>query len=121
MSAPEQNAIPRLGQTLASYVEEIDASKDSQGILEQMAYTLSNRRSNFQWRTVVVAEQTEDLKDSLRNLSKPVRASKSPTMMFCFTGQGAQWYAMGRELLVFEVYEASLCNADSYLKSIGAP
>ena len=99
-----------------------DASKENRkdDILEQMAYTLSNRRSNFQWRTVVVAEQTGSLNYHLRNLAKPVRALKSPTMLFCFTGQGAQWFAMGRELLAYGVYESSVRNADSYLKSIGA-
>lgn len=113
----------RLGETLASYVDDIDASKNAQTdtMLQQMAFTLSIRRSNFQWRNVVVAEQTEDLKRQLRKLAKPARASKPPTILFCFTGQGAQWYAMGRELLAYEAYETSLRNADSYLKSIGAP
>ena len=104
-------------------MDDIDASKDARtdSILKQVAFTLSNRRSGFQWRTVVVAEHTENLKRGLRNLTKPARASKPPTILFCFTGQGAQWHAMGRELLAYEVYEASLHNADSYLKSIGAP
>ena len=89
--------------------------------LQQVAFTLSNRRSNFQWRTAVVAEQTEDLRHQLKNVAKPIRASKMPQILFCFTGQGAQYCAMGQELLVYEVYKASLRNADSYLKSIGAP
>lgn len=123
LSAPEQNALPRLGETLASYMDDIDASKDARmdSILSQVAFTLSNRRSNFQWRTAVIAEQSEDLKSQLGHLAKPARASKPPTMMFCFTGQGAQWHAMGRELLAYEIYEASVRNADIYLKSIGAP
>lgn len=113
----------RLGTTLACYVDDLDASKDARtdNILEEVAFTLSNRRSHFQWRTVVVAEQTEDLKCQLRNLAKAARASKPPTMLFCFTGQGAQWHAMGRELLAYEVYKASLRTADRYLKSVGAP
>lgn len=104
-------------------MNDLDASKDARtdNILEEVAFTLSNRRSHFQWRTVVVAEQTEDLKSQLRNLAKAARASKPPTMLFCFTGQGAQWHAMGRELLAYEVYKASLRTADRYLKSVGAP
>ena len=123
LSAPDQTALSRLGEIFVSYVDGIDALKDARtdSILEQVAFTLSNRRSKFQWRTVVVAEQTEDLKRQLRDLEKPARASKPPAMLFCFTGQGAQWYAMGRELLAYEVYKTSLHNADGYLKSIGAP
>ena len=123
LSAPEQNALSRLGETLANYVDDIDAMKDirTNQILKEVAYTLSNRRSVFQWRTVVVAEQTQDLKRHLRSLAKPTRASKPPTSLFCFTGQGAQWYAMGRELLAYEVYKISLQKADQYLQSIGAP
>lgn len=104
-------------------MDGIDASKDARmnSILSQVAFTLSNRRSKFQWRTTVIAEQSEDLKGQLRHLLKPARASKPPTMMFCFTGQGAQWHAMGRELLAYEVYKTSVRNADIYLKSIGAP
>lgn len=123
LSAPEQNALSRLGTTLASYADDLDASRDdrTESILKEVAFTLSNRRSHFQWRTVVIAKQTEDLKIQLRNLAKPARASKPPTMLFCFTGQGAQWHAMGRDLMAYEIYEASLRTADSYIRSIGAP
>lgn len=113
----------RLGSSLASYVDDLDASKDArtESVLEEVAFTLSNRRSHFQWRTAVVAKQTEDLKLQLGSPAKPARAVKPPTILFCFTGQGAQWHAMGRELLAYEVYAASLRTADSYIKSIGAP
>ena len=123
LSAPEQNALQRIGDTYMSYVEEVDAAKDarSKTLLDELAYTLSNRRSAFQWRTTVVADTVEDLKTQLATLPKPTRSSKPPTMFFAFTGQGAQWYAMGRELMAYEVYENSVLKADSYLKSIGAP
>ncbi|KAL8727064.1 MAG: hypothetical protein Q9166_006307 [cf. Caloplaca sp. 2 TL-2023] len=122
ISAPELNAVPRLGKTLASYLDDKDNLKDGQtnDTLEQLAFTLGSRRSTFQWRTIVVAQEIEDLKNKLRSLAKPARASKPPNLLFCFTGQGAQWYAMGRELLVYEVYQSCLRHADSYLKSIGA-
>lgn len=123
MSAPEQTALPRLGKILASYVDDMDISKKAseESSLEHMAFTLSNRRTKFQWRTTIVAEHSDDLKQQLRNLAKPTRASKTPRMLFCFTGQGAQWFAMGRELLAYEIYKASIHKADNYLKSIGVP
>ncbi|KAL8653433.1 MAG: hypothetical protein Q9226_003851 [Calogaya cf. arnoldii] len=118
LSAPEQNALTRLGEALACYLDHRDFSGNN--MLEQLAFTLGNRRSTFQWRTTVVANHFQDLKKKLRNLAKPARASKSPTLLFCFTGQGAQWYAMGRELLASEVYLTRVRTADTYLKSIGA-
>ena len=40
-------------------------------------------------------------------------------MCFVFTGQGAQWYAVGLGLLHYQVYQFSLKNADQYLRSLG--
>ena len=38
-----------------------------------------------------------------------------------FTGQGAQWFAQGRELMSYPVYERSIAEASSYMQSIGSP
>ncbi|KAL8810423.1 MAG: hypothetical protein Q9200_002591 [Gallowayella weberi] len=123
LSAPEQTALSRLGREIACYLEEHTIARGARtdDILESLAYTLGNRRSEFQWRTVITTSHAEDLKQKLGNLEKPARASKPPNLIFCFTGQGAQWFAMGRELLAYEVYESSVHNADTYLKAIGAP
>jgi acyl transferase domain-containing protein len=37
-----------------------------------------------------------------------------------FTGQGAQHYCMGRELLVYPVFQNSLANATAYITSLGS-
>ena len=121
LSAPEQSALSRLGNVIASYVDDVsDSESSSNATFENIAFTMCNRRSTFQWRTSVVAQGTEDLKAQLRSLPKPTRATKTSDIMFCFTGQGAQWFAMGRELLAYEVYQKSVMAADHYLKSIGA-
>lgn len=48
-------------------------------------------------------------------------SAKSPKLAFVFTGQGAQWHAMGRELLdSHAVFASSIERADEHLLSIGA-
>lgn len=54
-------------------------------------------------------------------ISKPVRVRKPLALGFVFTGQGAQWHAMGRELLVYPVFRESIEAADEYMKILGSP
>ncbi|KAH7014276.1 uncharacterized protein B0I36DRAFT_397789 [Microdochium trichocladiopsis] len=64
-----------------------------------LAYTLGARRSTYNWRTTVTAANAEALIKQLA-LSKAIKPpAVEPNVTFVFTGQGAQWYAMGRELL----------------------
>lgn len=51
-----------------------------------------------------------------------VRPGKVVTLAaaFIFTGQGAQWFAMGRELLAHDVFRARIAEADQYLASLGS-
>lgn len=59
--------------------------------------------------------------DSLADrLSTPVIETISPPSLgFVFTGQRAQWYAMGRELLGYLVFKSSVEGATTFLGSLG--
>lgn len=52
--------------------------------------------------------------------SKAVKSIKSPSIGFVFTGQGAQWFAMGRELMIYDVFRINIEGADKYLRDLGS-
>jgi Acyl transferase domain len=90
--------------------------------MERLSYTLNCRRSILPWKSFCVASSINELCSNLEgHISKPTRSSVAPKLAFIFTGQGAQWYAMGRELLSHEIFRTSLKEADAYLKSLECP
>ena len=87
-----------------------------------LAYTLSERRSMHPWVSAISARNVEELADRLREAGrKPSSASRLPRLGFVFNGQGAQWHAMGRELIpAYPVFDRAIQEADEILKDYGA-
>ncbi|KAI1779417.1 ketoacyl-synt-domain-containing protein [Hypoxylon cercidicola] len=119
-SAHEQKVLSRMIQEYKTHVEQrIESASD--GVMENLAYTLGCRRTKLPWRAAVVARSPEDLILKLTELQPKafVRGLEdNPTKVaFVFGGQGAQWFAMGRELLGFDIFLQSIMQATSYLES----
>lgn len=118
-SSHEQNGINRMATSLASYLSEQGSKKDPI-LLKRLAYTLSNRRSRLSWTSFVVANSINTAIGALSSPARPLRpASKAPSALFIFTGQGAQWAGMGLELLVYTTFRQRIDEANSHLKSLG--
>ncbi|XXH05842.1 hypothetical protein Hte_012280 [Hypoxylon texense] len=118
-SAHEQKVLYRMIKDYAAHVERrIDSTADD--TMENLAYTLGCRRTKLPWRASVVARSPEDLLSKLTRLQPDnfIRGSedKSTNVAFVFGGQGAQWFAMARELLAFDIFLQSIIQATSYLK-----
>ncbi|OIW35579.1 hypothetical protein CONLIGDRAFT_63350 [Coniochaeta ligniaria NRRL 30616] len=124
-SSPEQEALTRLAETYADHLRHNveSTSKDkTEELLSNLAFTLSQRRSIFDWRSFAVADSITGLQTILEaRLPKLGRVARDPSAAFVFTGQGAQWFAMGRELRVYAVFQESLAQADVFLRSLGSP
>ncbi|KAF3038704.1 putative PKS-like protein biosynthetic cluster [Didymella heteroderae] len=118
LSAKDQVALKGMIGNLATYVKAIPENES----LGAIAYTLSERRSKYPWLAAVRASTSTELIEGLSQSSlKGTHATKKPRLGFVLNGQGAQWHAMGRELLAaYPVFGDAVHRADAILKGYGA-
>ncbi|MCJ1379111.1 hypothetical protein MMC17_002211 [Xylographa soralifera] len=118
-SAADEGGIDRLAKVYQDHLRCLSLHDDTR-YLQDLAYTLCLKRSCLPWKSFVVASKIESLQFSLKSdLPRPVRSSNRHNLGFVFTGQGAQWFAMGRELLKHPGFLQSLVEAESYFRTLG--
>lgn len=92
--------------------------------LEDLAYTLSFRRSHHDHRAAIVAATRQEFEQGLAALSggaasplvatAPGVAREDGRCVFVYTGMGPQWWGMGRELLASEpVFRQAIERCDA--------
>lgn len=87
--------------------------------LDDLAYTLSERRTRLFHRAFITTRTTE-LNEQAFTLGK--KSSETPRIGFIFTGQGAQWPQMGKDLLQsFPWTRSILEELDQVLQSLPNP
>jgi len=120
-TANDKTALSQLMKNIVVYLEQRPEifQKDLTG---NIAYTLGQRRSLLQWRVAIPAVNSFELIEAINGEKySPGKEVEPLRIGFIFTGQGAQWYAMGREL--YEQYPAftkSIMKADLCLATLGA-
>ncbi|RAL06833.1 type I polyketide synthase [Aspergillus homomorphus CBS 101889] len=121
LSAKDEHSCRRTISRLRAYLCQA-RPVDEQQFLADMAYTLASRRSKFPWKAACVAESLATLASNLDNGRTQLRRSAEKARLgWVFTGQGAQWYAMGRELIdAYPIFKESLVEGDDHIKSMGA-
>ncbi|KAJ5618162.1 hypothetical protein N7537_003276 [Penicillium hordei] len=109
-------------QVLSKHIVDSADAVDHEKFLDDLAYTVNERRSVFPWKAAVARDTLAGLATSLTQNLKARSAVRKPTLGFVFTGQGAQWAGMGKELLqAYPVFRTSILGIDRFLNDIGAP
>ena len=117
-SATDEEGIYRLSNLYSQYFKKI-LRVNNKKFVDNLGFTLNTRRSSLAWKSFVVVKSFDDLSSLNRVMSKPIRATVTrPRLGFVFTGQGAQWYGMGRELLSYPVFKASLLRSQTLLSDL---
>lgn len=121
LSAKDEASTQVMAANLKDYLTTTTI-KDEGKFLDNLAYTLGERRTRFPWASAQSVQSVSSLVKAIESdKMKPARTTGRPRVGFVFTGQGAQWYAMGRELIeAYPVFKASLLEAQEYLKEFGA-
>ncbi|EAW08895.1 type I polyketide synthase [Aspergillus clavatus NRRL 1] len=118
-SSHHEQGCASIAQSLQQYLGKKEEAELNSELLDNLSYTLSERRSKLMWKSFVVASSATELSEALQTVSPPVKSASVRSLAFVFSGQGAQWATMGRELLVFHSFRTSLESAAAYLKSLG--
>ncbi len=96
--------------------------------LNDICFSASQHRPHYQQRLTLAGSNKSDLKEQLKafinNETRPgmslnqMRRNASNKLVFVFSGQGPQWWAMGRELLEKEpVFRAKIKECDQLFKT----
>lgn len=120
-SAKDQNGIKRALSAFSQHLSSVPTSEAPSGYLSDLAYTLAEKRSKFPWTFAVAAESVEELNEAISDPTRATCPTSVPTVGFLFTGNGAQWYAMGRELLAYPVFKESVELASDFIASLRCP
>lgn len=117
VSAFDERAVHRSIDGLQKWMLNHLSNDNREQLLDDLAYTLAERRTKFPWKTACVA--SSDPRVELV-WSPPMRSKPKSNICFVFTGQGAQWYGMGRELMRYDVFSKAMRDADRYFRSLGS-
>ncbi|CAG7934385.1 unnamed protein product [Penicillium olsonii] len=119
-SSADEDGITRFAEPWERYLSRETLKADPGTHLDDLVHTLNQRRSRLPWMTYALVDETTKLAGVPKAWAPSIRREEAHTMAFVFSGQGAQWPQMGRELLArYPMYRHSLLEAGIYLKDLG--
>nr|A0A348HAX6.1 RecName: Full=Highly reducing polyketide synthase phiA; Short=HR-PKS phiA; AltName: Full=Phomoidride biosynthesis cluster protein A [fungal sp. ATCC 74256]BBG28498.1 putative polyketide synthase [fungal sp. ATCC 74256] len=120
LSAFDQAAGKGWVAALTEYLKQRRHIAD-EAFLDSLTYTLNERRTIHPWKATVIARSVDDLCVRLEGVHF-VNVNPKQNLGFVFTGQGAQWCGMGKELIaIYPRFRKSLVACAAALERLGAP
>lgn len=124
LSAPQEKRLSIQADALSSWILD-GGSKHS---LSSIAATLTTRRGHHDYRCAFVVNSHEDAVKSLRAFSKDATnseaisnrvldSSNTSDSVWVFSGHGAQWEEMGKELLSNAVFREAISPLDPIVET----
>ncbi|MBV8587314.1 MAG: acyltransferase domain-containing protein, partial [Verrucomicrobia bacterium] len=113
LSARSEAALRSSAEKLSAWIDERSKSNGDSPVLSDLVYTLGARRNHHSYRLTLVAQTIEEAVTELNAFAtdqQPVKVRTAftpqggtlPRVAFVMSGQGPQWWGMGRELFQHE-------------------
>ncbi|KAI0022370.1 putative polyketide synthase [Xylariomycetidae sp. FL0641] len=118
ISAEYRDGVQKIAEALSIHSTQYSINDDT--ILGNFLFTLNSCRSHLSWRSYAILRSAGQLRTLHTRLSDTVRRQATvPRIGYVFTGQGAQWCGMGKELMLYDDFRENIRSADTYLRGLG--
>jgi len=110
ISARSEEALKATAARLAGWIEAHELGNGASPVLPKLTYTLGNRRNHHAHRLTLIGSSSAEITEELQEFAagNPVTKARTaftprpefaPRIGFVMSGQGPQWWGMGRELM----------------------
>ena len=130
LSARSKEALQQMARLYSEWIKKNVKDMDER-FVENLCYSLNERRSQFPHRLALAFSSTVEASKSLAEyandsvgwdklVSYAEVESNDAKLVFMFGGQGSQWYAMGRQLIECEaVFREAVLTVSNLLNELG--
>lgn len=123
VSAFDSGGVSRNATALGEYLKA-RRGDDADELLRDLSLTTTKRRTQFPWKSFVLGSSLSELEIKLleNDFGIPhVKSPHVPQIGFVFTGQGAQYQAMGRALMAYPIFRESIEKASEFMSRLWSP